>query len=305
MDARTNGAHPTVRYDKLQEVMNAHESEAKRGLDDLVPILESSSSRLRKACLVVLNDTIEWLEWTNARRWKRGEKAVFPTTAETRQAHLHELDEALIEYKGDGHLELLEPFRDLFDEETGDFVVREGENVPQKYMLSTRSIFRCFVFSSNLTSYAGCVLDLGASMIAIDEHAPKSRIQLPTAVVRVALKVVGSRRGGGNPLDMGIPDPDKEDDEDDEDDDPKETHLEKKQYKRGGSASSRLTADPDAEKPSNALQAFVRKIAAVGHFLVSRNGQFALKFGLVSVALWIPQVVKSSAWFTWVVYLQC
>jgi hypothetical protein len=293
MDARTNGAHPTVRYDKLQEVMDAHESEAKRGLDDLVPILESSSARLRQACLTVLNDTIEWLEWTNARRWKRGAKAVFPTSAEARQGNLHELDVALTEYQGDGHLELL-----LFNEETGDFKVKEGENVPQKYMLSTRSIFRCFVFSSNLNSYAGCVRDLGALMIAVDERTPKSKIQLPSAVVRVALKVVGSRRGGGNPLEMGIPDPDKEDDEEDDDDKPKETHLEKKQYKRGGWCTDLLTADPDAERPTNALQTLGRKIAAIGHFFVSQNGQFALKFALVSIALWIPQIVKSSAWFT-------
>lgn len=204
-----------MRYDKLQEVVSAHETDTKRRLDDLAPVLESTSARLRSACQTVLKESSGWLKWTNARRWKRGEKAIYPTSVQVRQEQLAELNAALAEYRTKGHMRMLEPFRDLFHPETGDFIT-EGQDVPEKYMISTRSIFRCFVFSSNMISYAGCVHELGQLMINVDQKAPKSKLQFPTAIVRVALKVAGSKQGGGNPLDMGIPDPDRESENDDE-----------------------------------------------------------------------------------------
>lgn len=63
---------------------------------------------------------------------------------------------------------------------------------------------------------------------------------------------------------------------------------------------SNLTAkDPDASDPHNGVQRFGRGLYRLWQGLTGVNGIFALKYGIVSIALWIPQVIESSAYFTY------
>jgi len=55
--------------------------------------------------------------------------------------------------------------------------------------------------------------------------------------------------------------------------------------------------NPDAFPPKTASGKFLLRIAPFFQFLKSANGIFALRMGLVSVALWVPAVCHSSAWF--------
>lgn len=55
--------------------------------------------------------------------------------------------------------------------------------------------------------------------------------------------------------------------------------------------------NPDAFPPKRAFGKFLLKVAPFFQFLKSDNGIFALRMGLVSVALWVPSVCHSSAWF--------
>lgn len=57
--------------------------------------------------------------------------------------------------------------------------------------------------------------------------------------------------------------------------------------------------DPDALPPRNALHRFSRSLHTLWRHLSSPEGIFALKYGLVSIAMWTPQVVPHSAWFTY------
>lgn len=59
-----------------------------------------------------------------------------------------------------------------------------------------------------------------------------------------------------------------------------------------------LEKDPDAMDPTNGFQRFGRSIHTIWRGLTGVNGIFALKYGIVSMALWIPQVIESSAYFT-------
>lgn len=58
-----------------------------------------------------------------------------------------------------------------------------------------------------------------------------------------------------------------------------------------------VAAQPDAGVPKNAVQKFGRRLAVLWRGLTSASGIFALKFGIVSIALWVPAVCPSSAWF--------
>ena len=54
--------------------------------------------------------------------------------------------------------------------------------------------------------------------------------------------------------------------------------------------------NPDAFPPKTTFRRFLLKLAPFFRFFESANGIFALRMGLVSVALWVPAVCHSSAW---------
>ena len=59
-----------------------------------------------------------------------------------------------------------------------------------------------------------------------------------------------------------------------------------------------VARDPDARDPSNVFQRFGRVVSKLGKALTSPEGLFALKYGILSVALWTHQVIRYSDWFT-------
>ncbi|KAL9937758.1 hypothetical protein V8E36_003303 [Tilletia maclaganii] len=72
----------------------------------------------------------------------------------------------------------------------------------------------------------------------------------------------------------------------------------KKKDSRKSSRTKRVYApDPDALPPTNALQRFIRGLASAYDTACSPDGVFALRYAIVSFALWIPAVIPSSAGF--------
>jgi hypothetical protein len=57
--------------------------------------------------------------------------------------------------------------------------------------------------------------------------------------------------------------------------------------------------DPDAGSPTNAFQKLGRKVHSAWRGVSSPEGIFALKYALVSIALWVPQVAPASAQFVY------
>jgi hypothetical protein len=294
------------------------QKEAERGhrLNDLLPILESSSERLRRACTSGLADFTGFLDHTNRTRWAKGQK-VYPEgeTAQSglnkRQANLNELRDSLKAYRQSDHLQVLGKFSDLFDEETGDYR-RDHPSLHSierdRPTLSMRQLFLCFVFSTNLTSYAMALADFLETGLEIEARSNKNRFQWPTAFNKIG-KVALSREGDNvNPVELGSDDRDdqgREADEystttsDDEDSLEKPSGKTQKKQARAAKREKLYRPDLDALPPRNGLQKFMRKLSVVLKWFGSPEGLFAFKAGLVSVALWMPMVFESSVWFAY------
>jgi hypothetical protein len=284
------------RLSKLQNLMNEKEQGA-RTIVQLLPILKQSSERLRTACYGGLAGGIEWLEWTNTHRWSR---AMETDGLMKRKAAIDELRDALEEFRTVEHMKLLEPFRDLFDSETGDFKEHpDSMSDADAFRLSTRSLFTSFVFVTNLISYSTTLIDYLQTLLEIEARSPKNKIQWPTALRKIARIALSRSETAINPLEIGTQDVDSDDDSDDEDL-KKRQAKEQRRQKTEERRRKKYHVNPDAEQPKNGLQRFLRTIGLAWRWQSSPQGLFALKYSLVSIALWIPSIVQSSAYFTYV-----
>lgn len=305
------------RAEKMRSLIGETERIGSRTIEHLLPILHDSSSKLRAACYSSMQDGIYWLEWTNQHRWYRG-NAAYPSeeTAqqglEKRRTNLEELRTALSEFRQSDHLRLLEPFRSLFDEETGNFK-DNADNLSDTdtFRLSTRSLFLTFVFVTNLVSYATTLIEFLQVLLEIEARSPCNKVQWPFQL-KHAVKVATSRGGTSvNPLESGTHDVDGEDDEDSD----SGTHsapsvrAEKSRRKPTKEENRRKTLerrkakyrlDPDADRPRNPLQRFLRTVGFAWVWQSSPEGLFALRYALISIALWVPAICPSSVYFTYV-----
>ena len=291
------------------------QKEAERGhrLNDLLPILDSTSERLRRACTAGLADFSGFLDYTNHHRWTR--KKIYPEgeTAQSgldkRQANLNELRNALKAYRQSEHLQVLDKFKDLFDEETGDYrkdhpALHAIER--DRPTLSMRQLFLCFVFSTNLTSYAMALADFLETGLEIEARSNKNRFQWPTAFGRIGKVALSRENDNLNPVELGSDereyqgrDADQSSTSSDEDSLEKPSSKQQRKQERAAKKEKLYRPDLDALPPRNALQRLMRKLSVIWSWLSSPEGLFALKAGLVSIALWVPSVVPSSAWFAY------
>lgn len=297
--------------------MEKNENDSSRTLEHLLPILRDSSSRLRAACQDGLQDAIRWIEWTNTHRWSRG-KSAYPSgeTAEQglekRRANLEELRNALSEFRQSKHLRLLEPFRNLFDARTGEFLDTDDYlSGTDALRMTSRSLFLTFVFVTNLISYATALVDYLEVLLEIEGRSSRNRLQWPFHLSK-AMKVATTRGGpAANPLEIGTHDVDAEDDIDsDSDSDSTHSSLKDKAARRSTKEEKRRKTrerrekkyrlGPDAERPRNAFQRFLRTIGSAWAWQSSPEGLFALKYALVSIALWVPAICPSSVYFTYI-----
>ena len=130
-----------------------------------------------------------------------------------------------------------------------------------------------------------------------------NRTHWPTALGSL-FKVATSPGGKVNPLEIG--------DLDEDTDSHGQEAVEDSSTLTAGSTSTteKATArpkkeyrvyprDPEADPPHNGVQRFARRMRAVWQWQTSPQGIFALKYSLVSIALWIPAICPSSAFFTY------
>jgi hypothetical protein len=55
--------------------------------------------------------------------------------------------------------------------------------------------------------------------------------------------------------------------------------------------------NPDARKPTSPLGRASVALGSLLHFFITPKGLFALRYALLSLALWVPAVVPRTAWF--------
>ncbi|ADV25553.1 Conserved hypothetical protein [Cryptococcus gattii WM276] len=300
--------HPTVGAQKHWERLEEH-NHPSRSLDALVPILNESSADLRQASTKALKDISQWLTLVNHTRWKKVPADAPPLSQ--REENLENVKRALEAFRASKQFDVLEPYREFFDPITGEIKPEALES----YRYLTRDLFRVYVLTSNLINFTLSLVTFLSLVLEIEKANPKSKIQLPNKFAKMLLKNANDKSGGGNPLDMGLKDMDgmdeasgrtseaTEDVVDDVDDDGDEsvttTTVEKKKDKKKKKEKKKrvYAKDPDAGDPRNALQRLGRHIYTLWKGLTGHSGIFALKYALVSIALFVPAVCENSAQF--------
>lgn len=247
------------------------------------------------------------------------------------------LRQASMQFRDAERVKLIKPFEKCFDPTTGrplgsaarkegagghpDFSVRYAwRRQRMRYIGSLtfhhRSLFVCFVFCDTLEAFAETLLNLGTVIGRIDSKRPKPRVWMPIGIGSIGGKVKGTQGGLAtnsdvSPFAMGAPtNPYKFDNVGDVPGESQET-LKNGDLEEGLSINREFVSyesplaydcigrDPDALPPHTASGRLALKLAAVVRFLRSHEGIFALRYAVVSIALWIPTVCASSAWFTY------
>ena len=245
-------------------------------MEDFFPVLEPCTRDLRQALERGIEGVIDWLGVVNHSRWRAP-----PKTAPgimIRQAALDQLQNALAEFRKTKHFGLLDKVKDLFD--------ASGHLKPdslQALRWSSMSLFRCHVFTTSLIGLATFVVELLELLLSIERENPRARLQWPAAFTKMLAKAANDPNADGNPLELGKKTPD--------DDTSSEITL--------VNPTRTYARDPDAEDPRNVYQRVGRKSATLWGHLVSPQGLFALKYALISVALFVPSVCHSSAFFVY------
>ncbi|CAA7266340.1 unnamed protein product [Cyclocybe aegerita] len=295
---RSRGDATPTRYQALHRKIRAREAQHGHDLDSLVPILASCSAELRGACESSLVCIMDWFRICNTRRWStfvfRSTKEQIAERHERVVATLKALEDALDEFRNVQRVKLVTPFEDFFDPVTKK--LRHNSDT-----FATKSLFICFVFIDTLDSFSERLVKLLKTIAEIDSQRSQPRFWFPGRIAKVTENIAsGEFKGAGGPFSMGTAD------------DPtafntpsdrSTTDLLEQEEKATMKAEEKDIAeapkrrDPDAFPPTTAFGRFFVKLAAFFRFFKSAKGIFALRVAIVSVALWIPSVLHSSAWF--------
>lgn len=293
--------HSTPQTKALYHTLISAEKNSGRNFEDLLPELKAETAELRSAAEVAFQGGIDFLDMINNTRWKGTPKDFY--APEVRQANLIRLRAALSEFRETGRNKALSNFKDYFDPKTGELLDwgRAGGGSP-------RGLFRCFQFTSTLTGFCVALVDWLALVELIELGTPKNKIQVMGKFVREVVRNVNDSTTGTNDFDLSVKDNlvdhgDSRHDNDDStlrDDDDSSTTRNGSKGDKGADLKSKLgPRDPDAGPPRNGLQKVGRVISKVVRGMTGDNGIFALKYGIVTIALWIPAVCPSSADFNY------
>ncbi|KAG7439538.1 uncharacterized protein BT62DRAFT_913251 [Guyanagaster necrorhizus] len=276
--------------------------EVKHGLDleTLVPLLSNASKTLNNDCSETVKIITTWFKDCNNTRWSWLFSKPSPEKMQQRQQGLVEqlnvIKKSLDHFRNVERVQLIRPFERFFDPVTGRLLASVKEDAGTSGF-SVRSLFICFVFCDTLEAFADSLIKLLTLIVYLDEKRPEPRLWMPIGYGSLGGRAKGT--GGTNknvsPFAMGAPtDPFKFEESLAESQDTLKAESEKDEMEAGV-----VPRDPDALPPKSALGKFSLKLTSAVRFLWSPEGVYAMRYGLVSIALWIPYVCSSSVWFVY------
>ncbi|CAE6440783.1 unnamed protein product [Rhizoctonia solani] len=236
-------------------------------VETIVPLIRDSTSQLRTALSKALGSTSKAIQDVNSRRYK----PIQPESLEHLQASRDSLNSALSTYKESGRLDIFEPLTKALDTASGRVFDQHGDP-----LISLRPLFMSSVFESNLCWTANGVLTLMDLVVKLMEARPRNRLWAPTQLRKLA-SVLFRGQGPSVIRDVySVPKPSKEDE-----------YLQT------------FHRDPDARSPQGFGQKLSHVIRVAWRYLNTDEAIFGFKCTVVTLALWFPQVIKSSAEFTY------
>lgn len=286
----------------LRQRIREKELRHQHDLSTLLPILSSASTGLRAQCLKSTDTLLEWFNECNSKRWTNFMKKLNTAHAEDRHAKLttclENLEKALSEFKEQERAQLLQPYERFFLPETGRLPEDLINDPTNPEMFTARTLLLCFMFADTLVAFTEEIASLLRTAIELDSKRRKPRIWFPVSFSKRARKAAQGRKDEPDPLSMGNTkdltsfkerNASVSSDESDATKAPKQ--------KKG--KDPRKYQTPDALPPKSALDWFFVHFAAFCRYLRSPESVFGLRHAIVSIALWVPSVCASTAWFAY------
>ncbi|ORX36048.1 hypothetical protein BD324DRAFT_629981 [Kockovaella imperatae] len=250
------------------------EGQAGTSLADLFSTLASSSQDLRDSLEKSLLETIDWLNGVNTYRWSRLPDRIAPR--DSREASIQDLRQHLAAFRQRDQFAPLQALHRLPDSSSETMDLESSKN--------TLDMFRCAAFSTSLIGFTEQVIAFLQLLLDLDQATPGAKAHYPAAMSALMSEMM-SHKDVSSPFAMG------------------------KEHKDSDVRSEiTLVGDPDSKLSSGEGSGFTRRsvfgipracVVWVGRRIISPQGIFALKFAIVSVALFIPFVCKSSTYFVY------
>ncbi|GAA6063210.1 hypothetical protein JCM10212_006843 [Sporobolomyces blumeae] len=297
-EKRDERAHftETSRMRRFRRRFDAVEAKYRHDLPSLLPVFESASLDLRTACDDALLASMTWLTSQNHARWKGQPKADKVEAERSEQrARVAKLESELERYRREKRHELLEPFADFFDPKTG----RLRSEASDSLAFSPNTLLTLMAASDNFLCYADALLDLVRRVAELQDRRTRNKLWFPTKIRKIGNLLKGGH-GQGNTFAGDRDDPEEieveDEDEDDSEHDAKKSDKEKEKQarRRVEEVMSTGYCDPDA-RPPRSYQKVTIFFHNFGQWLKKPETIFAIRFTIVSIALWLPQVFKTSA----------
>ncbi|KAI0266395.1 hypothetical protein BC834DRAFT_969434 [Gloeopeniophorella convolvens] len=259
---RAPAATDTFLVQQMYKRNETGELEHSLRLEDLLPRLREATSELRLAASGGFAAIRDFLVFVNTTRWS------WSSTADTLADQERSLDSAidrlrtsLAEFKSTGRLQLIEPF----------------ESHLGKKDAPLRGMYVCYVFSATIVIVSEAILATMESVRETAHKRRKNRLWAPKGLRQLAhalfveKSIDGDARayGDNQPLEEVAPEGDDE-----------------TKYRN--------------RPPTNAVQRIMSGLHAMYQWTGTPEALFVFRYVFVSIALWVPAVVKSTAHFYYV-----
>ncbi|KAF8525171.1 hypothetical protein BU17DRAFT_62876 [Hysterangium stoloniferum] len=235
----------------------------------VLPVLHTATADLRRSCVEALQIASQLIIRVNTTRWKDSTEPELDL-----DAFMDKLRLSLDEFKNTGRLEIVQIFK-------------RSANPPNPETDFPRwAVFYAFVFQANLIWVAEGILNLLETLAEIARKRPRSRLWAPKSLRAIWKLITANDDGDDSPFH-----------EDDPPIDPVE--VQRAQMSERCFIQCLSEKDPDSKPPTNAFQHVAAFIFRCFAWCKTPKALYAFKYTIVSVALWLPGVFKTSAFFNY------
>ncbi|CAL1710858.1 unnamed protein product [Somion occarium] len=253
---------------QLRARHHAGELEHSVGVTDLLPLIKESTADLREACSDGIGSIKAYIDLINTRRYARNCDVDVEQGIKNLDEGMARIRTALSDFKETKRLQLSNPFLPII----------EASKNNRKSFLPLRSLYIAYVFGANLIVLADGILALMETVLSTANKRKRNRVWAPSSL-RAIGKALTSR---GDVSDQALGE-DRAIEEDDE------VQRDERSYK----------LDPDSKAPTNFFQRVANALHHVYKWSRTPKAVFAFKYVIVTIAFWIPSVVRTSAHFVY------
>ncbi|KAI9441300.1 hypothetical protein H4582DRAFT_1367483 [Lactarius indigo] len=244
----------------------AGERENSLRLVDLLPLLREATAELRSAASHALNAITGMINFVNTNRWSwRG-------TAHAHSEQVHDLDSAaerlrgaLVAFKETGRLRLLEPFEPHLGTPAAPL----------------RGLYVCYVFSASIVVVSEAILAVMDIVRQTTDKRRKNRLWAPKGLRQLVHALFVEKHTEEDLRAYG------------------ETQ-EVKEVVTEEDDAGKYRRDPDSRPPTNTLQRIMGGIHFIYQWTKTPEAMFVFRYVFLSVALWLPSVIRNTAHFYYV-----